>query len=191
MSSFLCNHTHVGLLAAYAAASGAVAGPEPEIAQHLARANLDSVGARYGETHDKVAQDCGYNTATDYVAMSAAASCRGNYLNGAQAFGMARCSGYQSCDVPTPWDHTDPTFQLLLNVEIAACLEIPDWPHDQDQTEHLNGEARGALARGLIPDGLEIWEHTTTWPSNPAQTPANAPIEDPQEEGRHFPGDGR
>ena len=192
MSSFLCNHVHVGRLAQFAechkAAPGQTCG---EIAIHLARANLDGVGCRYGQTHDETAKHNGYESDAAYVAECIVEACRGWTVNPPQAFGMARCSGYQSCDVPGPWDMSDGTYRLLRQIEIAACLQTPRWPFSEVATEDMTDADRRGCLEGLVSEAEIIWElhpdapcHVEGYDPEPATPAENPPAARPQDAGR-------
>lgn len=147
MSAWLCTPEHVGIVARYYAErvlrkKGNDATDEAEkAAETLARANLDSLAARYGEGH---ARDWirGYDTDAEYIAECRAQAGRTLYsfrviteeeprhpaaraegfTGAAYVQAYARCYQYQACDTGPEFYATE-AGRISASV-IARCAEL-------------------------------------------------------------------
>lgn len=127
MSAFLCNAEHIGRLARFYAARNPGRESAEQVAKTLAIANLKSVGDRYEETADQVAQGFGGTSdAATYVAACVQQSRRLDHgLTSVAAIKMADCLDYQSCEVDN-WKHTE-AYDLIQAIQGAAHRALPGY----------------------------------------------------------------
>lgn len=128
MSAFLCNPEHIGKLAAFTV-EGDQWGRQTadEIATIWAKANLASVAYRYGDlTPDKAAEMfCGLDSADTYIAACVAATRTPHNLHIVDAFKMAQCLDYQSCEVEN-WLGSEPE-RLIDHAKAIAASRLPGY----------------------------------------------------------------
>jgi hypothetical protein len=128
MSAFLCNPNHIGRLAAFLAEQSRDTTSQYQdpahIAEVLARANINSVGYRYGDLDnpDKVVSVFGYDgDAQTFVDSCVVIAVSGpSQLSAVDAYKMARCSDYQSCELPD-WTGSA-AWRVLQAVQYYAAI---------------------------------------------------------------------
>lgn len=98
MSAFLCQEHHIAYLAQYYAKDNS--GRASDVAEVLARANLASLCARYGDDDTDDASGL-------YIAecRRLADSAFWHHFEPSQVINSARCFDYQACEV-NDWEHT-------------------------------------------------------------------------------------
>lgn len=146
MSAYVCNPTHIALLAVRTASWSTRWGDAKSVATILAKENLRSVEARYNDVAE-AAQDFLSMSNDEYIAECVALTQDPNVefhtLPPHRIFGMAACTIYQSCEAGD--FYTTDAFDILNMLQLKAArvsfeqkgLE-PGWDFDESELPRCN-----------------------------------------------------
>lgn len=122
MSAYVCNPTHIALLAIKTAAWTKTWGDAKKVASILAKENLRSVEARYNDVPEAAQDFLGIGNQEyidECVKLTSDPNIEFHPLTFPRIFGMARCTGYQSCE--TDDYETTEAAAILRYLQLSAA----------------------------------------------------------------------
>jgi hypothetical protein len=146
MSAYVCNPTHVALLAVRTAAWTKTWGNAKTVATILAKENLRSVEARYTDITEAAQDFLGMSNA-EYIRqceeLAADPNIEFHTLPMHRIFGMANCLEYQSCEAE---DYRSTEAAAIVNFLMLKAARInfevqklePGWEFDPSQIKTRN-----------------------------------------------------
>jgi hypothetical protein len=121
MSAYLCNPTHIGILAQRIAFKTTTWGNAPTVAAKLATENLKSVAYRYSKSEDQAAQEFISMPSQAYIDQCKVEADNPDHLTRVpvtRLIGMVNCSEYQSCEHPE-WATSEARDMMIFLLKAA------------------------------------------------------------------------